>query len=149
MKKIYTLLFILLPALPLIAQEASQKIEELVGAWVKNEKFNGTVLVAENGNIVFQKGYGYKNAATKELNDANTIFQIGSITKQFTSALILRLQENKKLSIHDKLSKYFPELAFADKVSIENLLSHTSGIYNYTNDGGFMKTEAVKPATHD
>ena len=149
MKKTYALLLILLPALPLIAQEASQKIGELVGAWVKNEKFNGTVLVAENGNIVFQKGYGYKNAVTRELNDANTIFQIGSITKQFTSALILRLQENKKLSIHDKLSKYFPALPFADKVSIENLLSHTSGIYNYTNDGDFMKTEAVKPATHD
>jgi len=149
MKKIYALLFTLVAVLPLIAQEASQKIEELIAAWAKNEKFNGTVLVAQNGHIVFQKGYGYKNAVTKEINNENTVFQIGSITKQFTSAVILRLQENKRLSIQDKLSKYFPELPFAGKVSIENLLSHTSGIYNYTNDGDFMKTEAVKPATHD
>jgi CubicO group peptidase (beta-lactamase class C family) len=149
MKKIYGLLFFLVAALPLAAQETTLKIEELVTAWVKNEAFNGTVLVAQNDHIVFQKGYGFKNAAAREMNDGNTVFQIGSITKQFTSAVILRLQENKKLSIRDKLSKYFPNLPFAEKVTIENLLSHTSGIYNYTNDGDFMKTEAVKPVTHE
>ena len=63
----------------------------------KNEKFNGTVLVAQNGTILLQKGYGNKNAAKKEMNDGNTIFQIGSITKQFTSAMILHLQERKKI----------------------------------------------------
>ena len=55
------------------------------------------------------------------------------------------LQEKGKLNIEDKLSKYFPELPFADSVTIYNLLTHTSGIYNYTNNGDFMKTEAVKP----
>lgn len=149
MKNIILFLVIVSFGLAVTAQETTQKIDELLSAWVKNEKFNGTALVVQNGNTVLQKGYGLKNAATKELNDGNTIFQIGSITKQFTSAIILRLQENKKLSIHDKLSKYFPALPFAEKVSIENLLSHTSGIYNYTNDGDFMKTEAVKPATHE
>jgi CubicO group peptidase (beta-lactamase class C family) len=146
MKYIYILSFFLLSALPLVAQETALKIDELVSAWAKNEKFNGTVLVAQNENILFQKGYGFKNAATKKMNDGNTVFQIGSITKQFTSAVILHLQEKKKLSIQDKLSKYFPDLPFAGKLSIENLLSHTSGIYNYTNDAEFMKTEAVKPA---
>ena len=116
---------------------------------VKTEKFNGSVLVAQKGAIVLQKGYGYKNADKKEMNEGNTIFQIGSITKQFTSAVILRLQEKKKISIHDKLSKYFPALAFSDSVTIENLLSHTSGIFNYTNNADFMKTEAVKPTSQE
>ncbi|HTE12926.1 MAG TPA: serine hydrolase [Chitinophagaceae bacterium] len=149
MKKIYFLLFIVISSLSLGAQRAIQQLDELVAAYAKNEKFNGTVLVAQKGKILLQKGYGYKNAAKKEMNDGNTIFQIGSITKQFTSAVILHLQEKKKLSIHDKLSKYFPALAFADSVTIENLLSHTSGIYNYTNNGDFMKTEAVKPASQE
>jgi CubicO group peptidase (beta-lactamase class C family) len=149
MQKICFLLFIIIYPLSLAAQETVQKLDELVAAYAKNEQFNGTVLVAEKGNILLQKGYGYKNAGKKEMNDANTIFQIGSITKQFTSAVILHLQEKKKLSIHDKLSKYFPALPFADSVTIENLLTHTSGIYNYTNNEDFMKNDAVKPASQE
>jgi CubicO group peptidase (beta-lactamase class C family) len=150
MKKNIANLFILAIATSqLAAQDMEQKLDELISAYAKNETFNGTVLVAQKGNILLQKGYGYKNAARKEMNDGNTVFQIGSITKQFTAAVILRLQEKKKLSIHDKLSKYFPALRFADSVTIENLLTHTSGIYNYTNNADFMKTEAVKPASQE
>ena len=149
MKNILAIFFIIASALSLTAQPAVQKLDELVAAYAKNEKFNGTVLVAQKGTVLLQKGYGYKNAAKNEMNDANTIFQIGSITKQFTSAIILRLQEMKKLSVQDKLSKYFPALSFADSVTIENLLSHTSGIFNYTNNADFMKTEAVKPASQE
>jgi CubicO group peptidase (beta-lactamase class C family) len=148
-KKIFISFYIITAALSLSAQETVQKLDELVAAYAKNESFNGTVLVAQNGKILLQKGYGYKNADKKEMNDGNTIFQIGSITKQFTSALILHLQEQKKLSIHDKVSKYFPALPFADSVTIENLLTHTSGIYNYTNNENFMKNEAVKPTSQE
>ncbi|MEO5682084.1 MAG: serine hydrolase [Chitinophagaceae bacterium] len=149
MKKILIGLFTLVATLSLSAQEAVAKLDELVTSYAQNEKFNGTVLVAQKGTILLQKGYGYKNAARKEINDGNTIFQIGSITKQFTAAVVLRLQQEKKLSIRDRLSKYFPTLPFADSVTIEHLLSHTSGIYNYTNNGDFMKTEAVKPASQE
>jgi CubicO group peptidase (beta-lactamase class C family) len=68
------------------------------------------------------------------LNDSNTVFQIGSITKQFTATVILKLQEEGKLSVHDKLSAYFPQFKYAGEITIENLLTHTSGIYNYTID---------------
>jgi CubicO group peptidase (beta-lactamase class C family) len=150
MKKKFAVLFCVIAYCVLLpAQDISKKLDELVAAYVKTENFNGSVLVAKKGAILLQKGYGYKNAAKKEMNDGNTIYQIGSITKQFTAAIILRLQESKKLSLQDKLSKYFPLLPGADKVSIENLLSHTSGFYNYTNDENFMKTEAVKPASQE
>ena len=110
------------------------------------KNFNGSVLVAQKGNILLEKGYGYKDAAQKTKLDANSLFQYGSVTKQFTSALVMYLHEKGKLNIQDKLSKYFPELPFADSVTIYNLLTHTSGIFNYTNNPEFMKTEAVKAA---
>lgn len=110
------------------------KMDAYLLAAAKLNRFNGNVLVAQNGKIVLQKSYGYKNFASFSLNDSNTIFQVASITKQFTAALILKLQEEGKLSVKDKLSKYFPELRWAGDITLENLLTHTSGIYNYTND---------------
>ena len=112
-------------------------------------KFNGSALVAKNGVLLLNKGYGYRNAADKAVNTEQTIFQLGSITKQFTSAVILRLQEEKKLNISDKLSKYFPGYPKGDSITIQQLLTHTSGIYNYTNDGKFMENEVTKPANRE
>ncbi len=112
-------------------------------------KFNGSVLVEKNGVILLNKGYGYSDVASKTPNDEQTIFQLGSITKQFTSAVILKLQGEKKLNVSDKLSKYFPNYPKGDSITIQELLTHTSGIYNYTNDRDFMKDGATKPATRE
>jgi CubicO group peptidase (beta-lactamase class C family) len=112
----------------------TQKFDEYLLAANKVNKFNGNALIAQNGKILLQKSYGYKNFAAHVLNDSNTIFQIGSVTKQFTATIILKLQEEGKLSVNDKLDKYFPQFKYANKITIENLLTHTSGIYNYTAD---------------
>ncbi|MBV9961988.1 MAG: serine hydrolase [Parafilimonas sp.] len=114
----------------------TQQLDQYLLAANKVNKFNGNALIAQNGKILLQKSYGYKNFAAHVLNDSNTIFQIGSVTKQFTAAVILKLQEEGKLSVNDKLNKYFPQFKYANEITIENLLSHTSGIYNYTNDIG-------------
>ncbi len=111
-----------------------QKLDEYLLAANKENRFNGNTLIAQHGKILLQKSYGYKNFATNVLNDSNTIFQIGSITKQFTATVILKLQEEGKLSVNDKLDKYFPQFKYAAEITLENLLTHTSGIYNYTND---------------
>ncbi|HTL09071.1 MAG TPA: serine hydrolase [Chitinophagaceae bacterium] len=142
MKRISCLLIVFIHGL--LQAQTSGQLDSIVAHFVQLEKFNGSVLVASKGSILLQKGYGYKNAARHEQNDANSIFQIGSITKQFTASIILQLQEQKKLSLTDKLSKYFPELPFADSVTLEQLLSHTSGIYNYTNNGAFMASGAMQ-----
>ena len=131
------------------AQTDADKINELVTAYARQYKFNGTVLVVNKGQVVFSKGYGFKSVKDSTYNDVNTIYQLGSVTKQFTATVILQLQEQKKLSVHDKLAKYFPGLPGADTITIEHLLTHTSGIYNYTNDGKFMASEATKPATQE
>ena len=112
----------------------TQKLDEYLIAANKVNKFNGNALIAQNGKILLQKSYSYKNFAAHVLNDSNTIFQIGSVTKQFTATVILKLQEEGKLSLNDKLDKYFPQFKYADRITIENLLTHTSGIYNYTAD---------------
>lgn len=130
---IFTVSFFLLKAQNQ-TDSISQKLDEYLLSANKFYKFNGSVLIAEKGKILLEKSYGYKNFATKSLNDSNSIFQIGSVTKQFTSTVILKLQEERKLSLQDKLSKYFPEFKYANKITLENLLTHTSGIYNYTND---------------
>ena len=146
-------IFLLATALCLIhagfAQDAGSTIDTLINAYAKLYRFNGSALVAKNGTILLNKGYGYRNAADTILNDEHTIFQLGSITKQFTSAVILKLQEEKKLAVSDKLSKYFPGYPKGDSITIQQLLSHTSGIYNYTDDQNFMANEITKPATRE
>jgi CubicO group peptidase (beta-lactamase class C family) len=125
------------------------KLDALMNAYVQLNRFNGTVLVAQNGRVLLEKGYGYRNAKDKVLNDEKSVFQIGSVTKQFTAAIILKLQEQKKLSVKDKLSKFFPSYPKGDSITIEHLLTHTSGIYSYTDDDQFMQNEVTKPATRE
>lgn len=147
MKKIFLFVIVLFIVLSSFGQ--ADKLDELIDAYAKLYKFNGTALVAKNGTILLNKGYGYRNVADKVVNNEQTIFQLGSITKQFTSAVILKLQEEKKLSVSDKLSKYFPGYPKGDSVTIEQLLTHTSGIYSYTSDPNFMKNEVTKPASRE
>ncbi|HEY1166775.1 MAG TPA: serine hydrolase domain-containing protein [Chitinophaga sp.] len=99
-------------------------------------KFNGVALVAKKGQVVLHKAYGWKNVAAKTYNDTSTVFPILSITKSFTAMVMLRLQEQGKLSLKDKLGKYFPDLPNADKITLKQLLVHTSGLHNYTEDIG-------------
>lgn len=133
----------------LSAQTKQQKLAELIETYSKLNKFNGTILISQNGEILLNKGYGFSNFKDSVRNEPNTIFQIGSVTKQFTAAAILKLQEQKKLNVSDKISKYFPAFPKGDSITIENLLTHTSGIFNYTNDPAFMQTEAVKPISEE
>jgi len=125
-------------------QDLSQKMDTLISAYTKQYKFNGVVFVAKGGNILLQKGYGYKDFANKKFSDPKGIFQLGSITKQFTSTVILRLQEQGKLNVQDKLSKYIPDFPSGNQITIEHLLTHTSGIYNYTDDNKFLNNESLK-----
>src|SRR6188768_1977411 len=148
MKKIFLFLSLLWIGYFSFAQQGD-KLDTLISAYTKLHKFNGAALVAKNGVILLKKGYGYRNAENKVANNEQTIFQLGSVTKQFTSAVILKLQEEKKLSVSDKLSKYFPDYPKGDSITIEHLLTHTSGIYNYTNDANFMTNEITKPASRE
>ena len=106
------------------------------------------VLVSQDGKIRYKKAFGYSDVAKKEKATTDTKFRIGSITKQFTAAAILKLQEENKLQVTDKLSKYFPDFPRAEEVTIHQLLTHISGIHSYTGKPEFIE-KVVKPVTND
>jgi len=133
MRNIITYLLLLLPVLS-FGQSVTEKLDAYLTASADAGLFSGSALIVEKNNVILNKGYGYKDVLAKTRNDAHTIYQLGSITKQFTAAIILKLEEQKKLKIKDKLSKYFPDFPNADKITLEHLLTHTSGIFNITRD---------------
>ena len=149
MKKTVAFLAVLSIAYMSCGQNISSRLDTLLQAYTTQHKFNGVVLVEKNGTILLDKPYGYRNVANHVWHDKNSIFQIGSVTKQFTTAIILKLQEEKKLTIQDPISKYFPQYPRGDSITIEHLMLHTSGIYNYTNDKTFMANEVSKPANRE
>jgi len=103
-------------------------------------------LAAKDGKIIYKGAKGMADMENNISITTNTKFRIGSITKQFTAVAILKLQQQGKLSIDDKLSQYLPDFPKAEQVTLRHLLSHTSGIYNYTNDPDFIAgvTEPIK-----
>lgn len=130
-------------------QGKADVLDSVISTYARMYRFNGTALVASHGKILLNKGYGYRNVAEKTAHTENSIFQLGSVTKQFTGAVILKLREEKKLDVSDKISKYFPDFPKGDSITIEHLLGHTSGIFNYTNDDNFMKNEVSKPKSRE
>ena len=133
MKSIQSITFILLFITQLgVAQSKKEKLEQLFEFYNQQNLFNGSVFISEKGETLLNKGYGLSNVDLKKENNANSIFQIYSITKTFTATVILKLVEEKKLSLQDKLSKFYPDYPDASAISIESLLTHTSGVYDYT-----------------
>jgi CubicO group peptidase (beta-lactamase class C family) len=105
--------------------------------------FSGSALVAVEGQIILSKGYGWADRDRKIPNTSSTVFNIGSITKQFTAAGILKLMEQEKLNLSGKIERFFPEAPDDKKnITLHHLLTHTSGISPAT--GGFRYNEAVK-----
>src|SRR5262249_36662858 len=83
----------------------------------------GAVAVVRDGTVVFAKGFGLRNVASNEPVDADTQFEIGSVTKQFTAAAILQLKEQGKLGLDDKLGKYVPAFPHAHEITLRQLLN--------------------------
>ena len=91
-----------------------------------------TIALGKNGTMLYVKAYGISNMATHLTTQTNTIFEIGSITKQFTAALIMKLQEQGKLQVDDPLNAYLPDYNFPSAITLRRLLTHTSGLADYT-----------------
>jgi CubicO group peptidase (beta-lactamase class C family) len=107
------------------------------------------VLVARDGQILFQSGYGLADVEKKTPITAETKFRIGSVTKQFTAAAIMKLAEEGKLAISDPLAKYFPDVPNAKAITLRHLLTHTSGLHSYTDRPDFFAGVAKPIAPAD
>jgi CubicO group peptidase (beta-lactamase class C family) len=104
----------------------------------------GTVLVAQEGKVLLDKGYGFANLEWEIPNTPTTKFRLGSVTKQFTAASILLLEERGKLKVEDPVKKYMPDAPAAwDKITIFHVLTHTSGIPSFTGFPDYQPTEAI------
>lgn len=102
-----------------------------------NNKAMGTISIAKEGNNIYQNSIGFSNLDTKIKANEFTKYRIGSITKTFTATVILQLVDEDKLDLNTLLKEYFPNLPNADKITIEHLLYHRSGLYNITQEDGF------------
>ncbi len=125
------------------------RMEQVVESYVNDGKFMGTVLVARGTQALLDKGYGSADLEWGVANAPGTKFRLGSVTKQFTAASILMLEERGKLSVEDPVKKYIAGAPAAwDKITLRNLLTHTSGIPNFTSFPEYSKMEPfpAKPA---
>ncbi|GAB4038655.1 serine hydrolase [Spirosoma gilvum] len=146
LRNLYTLILFVY-SLNAFGQTKAHKLDELMQAYLNVNEFNGSVLVSRQGKILLKKGYGFRDRKLNATNEPQTIFQIASITKTLTATLVLKLVELKKLTLQDKLSQFYPHYPHGDSISVQDLLAHTAGIYNYTQDREFMLQQASKPAT--
>jgi CubicO group peptidase (beta-lactamase class C family) len=109
----------------------AQKIDAYLQPYLTMQDFTGCVLVAKHGEVLIRKCYGDANYELKVVNTPNSKFHIASVTKSFTAAAIVILQKQGKLQITDKLSHYIPDFPEGDKITIAELLEHSSGIPSY------------------
>lgn len=114
-------------------QKNANRVDSLLSIFTKKNMFCGSVLIAKNGKVLLNKGYGMANYSYDIPNSPTTKFKLASVSKQFTAMAIMMLQEKGRLSTDDKLSKFWPEYKFGEKITVHNLLTHTSGIANLTN----------------
>jgi D-alanyl-D-alanine carboxypeptidase len=117
------------------AAQVASELDRLLSPRFPADGPGAAVVLVKDGRVIFRKGYGMANLELKTPMQPDMVFEIGSITKQFTSTAILMLVEQGRLSLDDDLHKYLPD--YPDKgakISIENLLTHTSGIKSYTSD---------------
>lgn len=144
------LIFILLLSLVQIySQDKVQKIDEFIQKYKELNQFNGAVLVAEDGKIIFSKGYGMADFENGIANNNETKFRLASVTKQFTATLIMQLVEKGKIKLEGKLTDYLPYYRkdIGDKITISQILSHTSGLANYTDNSKFMMEQTGNKVT--
>ena len=146
MKPIRYALALLLLATAASAQDTA-RMEQVIDTYAKNRTFMGAVLVAKGDALVLNKGYGFSNLEFAILNGPANRFRIGSLTKQFTAASILLLEERGKLSTSDSIRKHMPGAPAAwDAITIHHLLTHTSGIPNFT---AMKEFQALRSTRHD
>ncbi len=130
-------------------RDKRDKLDEYLRSAQQTWGYQGSALVAVAGNVILAEGYGQANMEFEIPNTPQTKFFIGSITKQFTAAAILKLQQMGKIDVHDPLARhfsYFPGPA-ADRITIHHLLTHTAGLPNYTDVPELLdqRTEAIAP----
>ncbi|MEC9065319.1 MAG: serine hydrolase domain-containing protein [Bacteroidota bacterium] len=116
-----------------------EKLDRYFDSLKENNRFMGTISLSKGNELIYTRSIGFLDFENNILLDSNSKFRIGSISKTFTSVLILKSEEDGKLNLNDTIENFFPDLPKSEKITIENLLSHRSGIFNFTDSPEYIK----------
>ncbi len=132
---------------PSFGQTKTKQIDKLLNQYLEYGQFNGSVLVAEKGKIIYKKGFGMANMEWDIPNEPDTKHRLGSVTKQFTAMLIMQLVAEGKLEPEATVSEYLPDYpkSTGEQITIHQLLTHTSGIPSYTSFPNFFQDMSRDP----
>lgn len=119
------------------------KIDDFLNYISQNKQGIGSITIFQNGKEIYQKSFGQDQLSNVKW-DKNTGYQIGSISKLVTAVMLMQLEEKGKLKLDEKLSKYYPDVPNASKITLENLMNHTSGLGDYAGPWLFGKTVGDK-----
>lgn len=133
-----TLLFVVFNQIGIAQNFDKTKLDNYFKALEENNKFMGSVAVSKNGQIIYTKSVGFSNVENNIKANENSKYRIGSISKTFTTVLVFKAVENKKLDLNQTIDKYFPTIKNAKDITIRLLLLHRSGIHNFTNDENYL-----------
>ncbi|MES2061027.1 MAG: serine hydrolase domain-containing protein [Bacteroidota bacterium] len=150
-KKLLTLVILSVTITGCYAQSINKtRLDSLLNTLAANNKSMGSLAISQNGQLIYQKSIG--NAAIDSPAtipaSAKTKYRIGSISKMFTGVMVMQLVEEGKLTLETTLDKFYPEVPNAAKITIGMMLSHHSGLHNFTNDPAYM-TYMLSPQTHE
>lgn len=138
MKNFFTLVFSLTFAGISFSQEFdTEKLNQYFNLLSEHQKLMGSILITKNGKVIYEKSVGFSDVQNQLKNNEKTKFRIGSITKTFTAVLILKTIEEGKLSLDERLEKFFPKIKNSEKITIKQMLQHRSGIFSYTDDKNY------------
>jgi len=148
---IFGILTVLISTTLCFGQTKTEQLDELLNQYLDYGKFNGSVLVADQGKVMYKKGFGMANMEWDIPNKPNTKHRLGSVTKQFTAMLILQLVAEGKIDLQTPITTYLPDYPKenGDKITTHHLLTHSSGIPNYTAFPDFFVAESRNPYTPD
>lgn len=148
LKKLLFLSAISFSAIVFSQTNVKQKLAGYIDSLFVHHKVMGSFAFAENDRPTFIKVVGFADVDKNQKSNVNTQYRIGSISKTFTAVLIMKAFEEKKISLYQKLSEFYPEIPNAEKISIENLLQHRTGIHNLTSEAEFWQYN-TKPQTEN
>lgn len=138
-KNLFTALILGLLCQITLAQSFDKaKLDSYFDALETNNKFMGSVAVSKDGNIIYSRSLGFIDFENKIKADANSKYRIGSISKTFTAVLVLKAVEKNLLHLNQTIEIYFSSVKNADKITLKHLLSHRSGIHNFTDDPDYL-----------
>ena len=145
MKKTVASILCILSQLVLAQSVQTEKLNSYFDALVQNDKLMGTVRVDRDEENIYSKSVGYSNIETKTKATQNSTYKIGSISKTFTAVMIFQAIEKGKITLSTTIESYFPDIENAKEITIDHLLSHRSGIHNFTDNWASWATDPKTP----